>query len=74
MMSVGEMVVMKSAFGVRYDGFGTGRGGPINAGGNDGFNVGVYAWSNDGITAGLNACDNDGINAGVNTGGNAEEM
>ena len=35
-MSVGEMVVMNSALGVPYDGFGTGRGGPINAGGNDG--------------------------------------
>ena len=43
MVSVGEMVVMKSALGVPYDGFGTGRGGLINAGGNDGFNVGVDA-------------------------------
>ena len=42
-MSVGEIVVMKSALGVRYDGFGTGRGEPINAGVNDGFNVGVDA-------------------------------
>ena len=42
-MSVGEMVVIKSALGVPYDGFGTGRGGLINAGGNDGFNVGVDA-------------------------------
>ena len=45
-MSAGEMAVMKSAVGVLrsmmdlviYD-----RGGPINAGGNDGFNVGVDA-------------------------------
>ena len=42
-MSVGEMVVMKSALGVPYDGFGTGRGGPINARVNNGFSVGVDA-------------------------------
>ena len=43
MVSVGEMVVMKSALGVPYDGFGNGRGGSINAGVNDSFNVGVDA-------------------------------
>ena len=32
MVSVGEMVVMKSALGIPYDGFGAGRGVPINAG------------------------------------------
>ena len=30
-MSVGEMVVIKSALGVPYDGFGTGRGGLIKS-------------------------------------------
>ena len=42
-MSVGEMVVIKSALGVPYDGFGNGRGGSINAGVNDSFNVSIDA-------------------------------